>query len=311
MGRYIFLRLVGLAGVLVAVSMITFALMHNVPGGPFDFRIGDKVMPQDVKDVLNAHYGLDKPLAQQYLIFLGNALRLDFGTSFIYINRKVMDIYAERWPYTAQLGLLTLIFGGSAGLALGIAAAIKKNTWVDYMATVITMFSIVMPSFVLAILLQFVFVVKLGWLPSGGWDTPKQWILPVLCNSILPIAMLQRFVRSSMVDAMGSNYVRTARAKGVGEGAVMLIHVFKNALTPIITVGGPMIAGLLTGSFFVESMFRVPGVGSLSVSAIQQRDYTMIMATTLIWTGIIGVTYVLTDIAYAIADPRITFMESK
>jgi len=311
MGRYIFLRLVGLAGVLVAVSMITFALMHNVPGGPFDFRIGDKVMPQDVKDVLNAHYGLDKPLAQQYLIFLGNALRLDFGTSFIYINRKVMDIYAERWPYTAQLGLLTLIFGGSAGLALGIAAAIKKNTWVDYMATVITMFSIVMPSFVLAILLQFVFVVKLGWLPSGGWDTPKQWILPVLCNSILPIAMLQRFVRSSMVDAMGSNYVRTARAKGVGEGAVMLIHVFKNALTPIITVGGPMISGLLTGSFFVESMFRVPGVGSLSVSAIQQRDYTMIMATTLIWTGIIGVTYVLTDIAYAIADPRITFMESK
>jgi ABC-type dipeptide/oligopeptide/nickel transport system permease component len=311
MGRYVALRLLGLAGVLVAVSMVTFALMHNVPGGPFDARIGDKTMPQEIKDVLNRHYGLDRPLPEQYLVFLKNAIRLDFGSSFIYINRNVMDIYAERWPYTVQLGLLTLVFGGSAGLALGIGAAIKKNTWVDYVATIITMFAIVMPSFVLAVLLQFVFAVKLGWLPTGGWDTPKQWILPVLCNSIIPIAVLQRFVRSSMVDVMGSNYVRTARAKGVGETAVMLVHVLKNALTPIITVGGPMIAGLLTGSFFVESMFRVPGVGALSVSAIQQRDYTMIMATTLIWTALIGVTYVLTDIAYALADPRITFVKDK
>ncbi len=309
MGRYIVLRLLGLAGVLLAVSMVTFALMHNVPGGPFDARIGDKAMPQEIKEVLNRHYGLDRPLAEQYLVFLKNAVRLDFGSSFIYINRNVMDIYAERWPYTIQLGLLTLLFGGAAGLGLGIASAINKNTWVDYSGTFITMFCIVIPSFVLAVLLQFTFAVKLGWLPTGGWDTPKQWILPVLCNSIIPIAVLQRFVRSSMVEVMGSNYVRTARAKGVGESAVMLIHVFKNALTPIITVGGPMIAGLLTGSFFVESMFRVPGVGSLSVSAIQQRDYTMIMATTLIWTALIGVTYVLTDIAYALADPRITFVK--
>lgn len=311
MGRYITLRLLGLIGVMLAVSMVTFALMHSVPGGPFDTRMGDKIMPQAIKDALDRLYGLDKPVYQQYFIFLKNALRLDFGTSFIYINRNVMDIYAERWPYTAQLGLLTLIFGGSAGLGLGIAAAINKNTWVDYAGTFITMFCIVIPTFVLAVLLQFVFAVKLGWLPTGGWDTPKQWILPVLCNSIIPVAVLQRFVRASMVDVMGSNYVRTARAKGVGESAVMLIHVFKNALTPIITVGGPMIAGLLTGSFFVEAMFRVPGVGALSVSAIQQRDYTMIMATTLIWTAIIGLTYVLTDIAYALADPRITFVEDK
>jgi ABC-type dipeptide/oligopeptide/nickel transport system permease component len=153
--------------------------------------------------------------------------------------------------------------------------------------------------------------VKLGWLPTGGSDTVKQWILPVVCNSIIPIAVLQRFVRSSMVDAMGSNYVRTARAKGVNERGVMLVHVFKNALSPMITVGGPMVAGLLTGSFFVETMFRIPGVGSLSVSAIQQRDYTMIMATTLIWTGFISLTYVLTDVAYALVDPRVTFVEEK
>ena len=311
MGRYVAMRLFGLAGVLLAVSMITFGLMHSVPGGPFDARIGDKALPEEIRVVLNRHYGLDRPLVEQYLVFLKNAIRLDFGSSFIYVNRNVMEIYSERWPYTIQLGMLTLLFGGSAGLALGIGAAIKKNTWLDYVATVITMFAIVIPSFVLAVLLQFTFAVKLGWLPTGGWDRPIQWILPVACNSIIPIAVMQRFVRASMVDAMNSNYVRTARAKGVGETAVMLVHVLKNALTPIITVGGPMIAGLLTGSFFVESMFRVPGVGALSVSAIQQRDYTMIMATTLIWTTIIGVTYVLTDIAYALADPRITFVKDK
>jgi ABC-type dipeptide/oligopeptide/nickel transport system permease component len=311
MGRYIVLRLLGLIGVLLAVSLVTFVMMHSVPGGPFDTKMGDKPMPQAIKDALDRLYGLDKPLYQQYVVFVKNALRLDFGTSYVYINRKVTDIYLERWPYTLQLALLTLLFGGSAGIGLGILAAIKQNTWIDSLGTFITMFCIVIPTFVLAVLLQFFFSVKLGWLPTGGWDTPKQWILPVLCNSIIPIAVLQRFVRSSMVETMNSNYVRTARAKGVDERGVMLVHVFKNALSPIITVGGPMIAGLLTGSFFVEAMFRIPGVGSLSVSAIQQRDYTMIMATTLIWTAIISLTYMLTDIAYALVDPRIAFVEGK
>ena len=311
MGRYIFMRLLGLAGVMLAVSLVTFVLMHSVPGGPFDTKMGDKPMPQSVKDQIDKLYGLDRPLTEQYFVFIKNAIHLDFGTSYIYINRKVTDIYLERWPYTVELAVLTLIFGGAAGLGLGIIAAVKQNTWADYASTFITMFCIVMPTFVLAVLLQFVFAVKLGWLPTGGSDTVKQWILPVVCNSIIPIAVLQRFVRSSMVDAMGSNYVRTARAKGVSERGVMLIHVFKNALSPVITVGGPMVAGLLTGSFFVETMFRIPGVGSLSVSAIQQRDYTMIMATTLIWTGFISLTYVLTDIAYALVDPRVTFVEEK
>jgi len=311
MGRYVVMRLLGLVGVMLAVSLVTFVLMHSVPGGPFDTKMGDKPMPQAVKDQINKLYGLDRPLYEQYFVFIKNAVRLDFGTSYVYINRKVTDIYLERWPYTIKLAVLTLIFGGAAGLGLGIVAAIKQNTWADYASTFITMFCIVMPTFVLAVLLQFVFAVRLGWLPTGGSDTVKQWILPVVCNSIIPIAVLQRFVRSSMVDAMGSNYVRTARAKGVNERGVMLVHVFKNALSPMITVGGPMVAGLLTGSFFVETMFRIPGVGSLSVSAIQQRDYTMIMATTLIWTGFISVTYVLTDIAYALVDPRVTFVEEK
>jgi len=311
MGRYFLLRVLGLMGVMLAVSAITFGLMHSVPGGPFDTRMGNKPLPQEIKDQLNHLYGLDRPIYEQYFVFLKDALRLDFGTSYIYINRKVMDIYAERWIYSFQLAIMTLLVGGTAGLLLGIVAAVRQNSWVDYTATFITMFCIVIPTFVLAVMLQFTFAVKLGWFPTGGWDSPKQWVLPVLCNSIIPIAVLQRFVRSSMVEAMGSNYVRTAQAKGVSETAVMLVHVFKNALTPIITVGGPMIAGMLTGSFFVEVMFRIPGVGALSVSAIQQRDFTMIMATTLIWTALISVTYMLTDVAYAIADPRVTFVKEK
>jgi len=311
MGRYILSRIAGFLGVLLAVSLLTFILMHSVPGGPFDTKLGDKQMPQAIKDQLNHLYGLDKPLAEQYLVFLKNAVKLDFGYSFIYTNRKVLDIYLLQWPYTIQLAALTLLVGGSAGMLLGIAAAVKQNTWIDYVGTFITMFCIVIPTFVLAVLLQYVFCVKLGWFPTGGWENPKQWVLPVLCNSIVPIAVLQRFVRSSMVDAMSSNYVGTARAKGVAERGVMFTHVLKNALSPVVTVGGPMIASLITGSFFVESMFRVPGVGSYSVTAIQQRDYTMIMATTLIWTAIISLTYLLTDIVYAIIDPRVTIVKEK
>ncbi len=311
MGRYILMRLLGFFAVLLAVSALTFFLMHSVPGGPFDTKMGDKPMPQETKDQLNHLYGLDNPLWQQYFIFLKNAVRLDFGYSYIYINRKVLDIYVLQWPYTIQLAAMTLLVGGTAGLLLGIAAAIKQNTWVDYVGTFLTMFCIVIPTFVLAVLLQFVFCVKLGWFPTGGWENPKQWVLPVLCNSIVPIAVLQRFVRASMVDVMNSNYVRTARAKGVGERGVMFTHVLRNALSPVVTVGGPMAAGLVTGSFFVESMFRIPGVGAYSVTAIQQRDYTMIMATTMIWTTVISLTYLLTDLAYALIDPRVTFVKEK
>jgi ABC-type dipeptide/oligopeptide/nickel transport system permease component len=239
MGRYVVMRLVGLVGVMLAVSLVTFVLMHSVPGGPFDTKMGDKPMPQAIKDQINKLYGLDRPLYEQYFVFIKNAVRLDFGTSYIYINRKVTDIYLERWPYTIKLAVLTLIFGGAAGLGLGIVAAVKQNTWADYVSTFITMFCIVMPTFVLAVL-PAVRLRGQAWLAAHRrLGHVKQWILPVVCNSIIPIAVLQRFVRSSMVDAMGSNYVRTARAKGVNERGVMLVHVFKNALSPMITVGGP------------------------------------------------------------------------
>lgn len=313
MGRYLLSRIAGLAGVLLAVSAITFALMHAVPGGPFDAQALEhqQAIPEAIKQQLNAKFGLDRPLWEQYLVFLNNAVRLDFGYSFSSSGRTVVQILSDQWPYSIQLGLLTLAFSTVVGVGLGILAAIRPNTWLDYSGTAVSIVCLVMPSFVFAVLLQFVFAVRLGWVPTGGWNTPRQWVLPVLANSLGPILILQRFTRASMADVIRANYVRTARAKGIGERRVMLIHVFKNALTPLVTVGGPIAAGLITGSFFIESIFRIPGIGSYFVTSIQQRDYPMIMATTLAWTAIISVTFLITDLLYALADPRVTYLREQ
>jgi ABC-type dipeptide/oligopeptide/nickel transport system permease component len=204
-----------------------------------------------------------------------------------------------------------MLFSIVVGMGLGIAAGMNQGTWIDFTGTAVSLFCLAMPSFVLALLLQIVFALKLRWVPTGGWDEPKQWILPVLANSLGPILILQRFTRASVVDVIRSNYVRTARAKGLPASRVTFIHVFKNALTPIVTVGGPMLAGLITGSFFIESIFRIPGIGQFWVTAVQNRDYPLIMATTIAWTAIISLTYLLTDLAYAVIDPRVTYVREK
>jgi len=310
MVRYILTRIAGLFGVLFIVSVLTFALMHTVPGGPFDARALEKqqMIPENIKRQLNEKYGLNESIWKQYALFVRNAARLDFGYSMTYPNRTVTGIFSEQWSYSLQLGLLTFIFSVVVGIGLGIVSAIKPNTVFDYFGTGVSIFCLVIPSFVFAILLQVVFSVWLGWLPTGGWSSPKHWIMPVLANSLAPVLVLQRYTRESMRDAMKANYVRTARAKGLSKRRVMFVHVFKNALTPLLTVGGPLAAGLIVGSFFVESIFRIPGIGFYFVSAIGSRDYPMIMATTLIWTFIISLTYLLTDLLYALADPRVTLL---
>jgi ABC-type dipeptide/oligopeptide/nickel transport system permease component len=310
MFRYILTRIAGLLGVLFVVSVITFALMHTVPGGPFDARALEKqqMVPENIKRQLNEKYGLDEPVWKQYTLFVRNAVFLDFGYSMAYPNRTVIGIFREQWSYSLQLGLLTFIFSITVGVGLGISSAIKPNSILDYFGTGVSIFCLVIPSFVFAILLQVIFSVWLGWLPTGGWRTPRHWIMPVLANSLAPILVLQRYTRASMTDAMKANYVRTARAKGLSKKRIMFVHVFKNALTPLLTVGGPLAAGLIVGSFFVESIFRIPGIGFYFVSAIGSRDYPMIMATTLVWTLIISLSYLITDLLYALADPRVTLV---
>ena len=313
MARYIILRIAGLFGVLLIVSALTFGLMHTVPGGPFDARALEKqqMVPENIKRQLNEKYGLDQPIWKQYALFVRNAVLLDFGYSMAYPSRTVVGIFKEQWFYSLQLGLLTFIFSVIVGIGLGILSAIKPNSIFDYFGTSVSIFCLVIPSFVFAILLQVIFSVWLGWLPTGGWRTPWHWIMPVLANSLAPILVLQRYTRASMTDAMKANYVRTARAKGLSKTRIMFVHVFKNALTPLLTVGGPLAAGLIVGSFFVESIFRIPGIGFYFVSAIGNRDYPMIMATTLIWTFIISLAYLITDLLYALADPRVSLMKEE
>jgi ABC-type dipeptide/oligopeptide/nickel transport system permease component len=311
MARYLLGRIAGLVAVLVAVSAITFFLMHAVPMGPFDaMAVNANVqIPADMRAHLMELYGLDKPIWEQYLIFMKNAVRLDFGYSFYFQGQTVLQMLAKQWPYSIQLGLMTMAFSVLVGVPLGIAGAMNPKSPIDIFGTGVTIFCLATPSFVLAVLLQLVFSVQLHWVPTGGWTEPKQWILPVLANSLGPILILQRFTRASVADVLGSNYVRTARAKGMPARTVTFVHIFKNALTPLITVGGPMMAGLMVGSVFIEQIFRVPGVGQFFVTAVGKRDFPLIMATTLAWTTIISVAYLLTDLAYAVVDPRVTFVK--
>jgi ABC-type dipeptide/oligopeptide/nickel transport system permease component len=311
--RYVVTRLAGLVGVLLVVSGITFFLMHSIPGGPFDAMAmaHSQMIPEEIKVQLNAKFGLDRPIAIQFLSFLRNFVRMDFGYSFYNTGRTIMDIFKEHWPYSLRLGLYTLVFSLIIGGGLGIASAIRAGTWVDWTGTAVALFCLATPSFVLAILLQYVFAIKLKWIASTGVMNFKQWILPTIANSLGPILILQRFVRGSVADVMNSNYVRTARAKGLGERKVITVHVLKNALTPVVTVFGPVVAGLMMGSFFIEYLFRIPGIGKYFVNAIQNRDYPMIMATTMIWTVIISITYLITDLVYAAIDPRVTFVKGK
>ncbi|MFN8441755.1 MAG: ABC transporter permease [Caldilineaceae bacterium] len=312
MGRYMLSRLLGMIGVLLAVSMITFLLMHAVPGGPFDvIGMGQKMLPEELKQQLLHKYGLDRPLMEQYLLYLSNAVRFDFGYSFVQPGRTISGIIAEQWPASIQLGLLTLVFSLLVGGSLGVASAMNQNSWVDKLGTGVSIFCFVMPSFVFAYLLIILFSLVLKWLPTGGWDAPRQWIMPVLANSLGPILILQRYTRSSMVDVMSSNYVRTARAKGLSEARVTWIHILKNSLIPLITVGGPMVASLIVGSFFIESIFRIPGIGSFFVGALGTRDYPVIMGSTLLYTVVISVTYLFSDLLYALVDPRVTFVKEK
>jgi len=305
--RYILARLTGLIGVLLAVSALTFFLMHAIPGGPFDVMGGDKAVaiPEETRRQLMALYGLDRPVWQQYLIFLRNAAHLDFGYSFTSSGRTVLEIIRDQWPYSIQLGLLTLAFSTVVGMGLGIGAGIRPNSWIDHLGTTVSIICLVVPSFVFAVLLQFVFAVKLQWVPTGGWDSPRQWILPVLANSLGPILTLQRYTRSAVAEALHAPHVRTARAKGLSGARILFVHVLRNALTPIVTVAGPLVAHLIVGSFFVESIFRIPGIGFYWVTAIANRDYPMIMASTMVWTVLISLTYMVTDVLYALIDPRV------
>ena len=305
---YLLGRVTGIVVVFIIVSMLAFVLMHSVPGGPFDEEKAP--LPPAAKENILHKYGLDRPLWEQYGLYMWNALHGDFGISFQSPTETVIELIARTWPTSMQLGGLAILLAASIGLTSGILAAVNQNTWIDYVVTFISTLGITVPNFVIALWLLLVFVVGLGWLPTGGWPGSgtadlKTLILPVITLALGPSALVARYTRSSLVEVLHAEYIRTARAKGLREHAVVLGHALKNALIPLITILLPQIPNLITGTIFVEVIFRVPGLGKFFVSSIYLRDYPMIMATMLLVATLWSTTYLLSDILYTVVDPRI------
>lgn len=308
MARYILGRLVSLVFVLIAVSIIAFLLMHAVPGGPFD--VSERRLPEATRLAQLRKYGLDGPLWEQYLRYMSHALRGDFGVPFQSPTETVTGLIARTWPVTIKIGLPTILIAFSLGSLLGTIAALNQNSWLDYAVTFGATLGLVLPNFVVAIWLVLLFSVRFHWLPPGGWGAPRNYVLPVLAYSMAPTALVARYARASLLEAMRADHVRTARAKGLSERRVLLGHVARNGLIPFVTILVPEIPNILTGSIFIESTFRIPGLGRFFVTSTSSRDYPMILALVLLVAALWGFTYLLTDVIYTVIDPRIRLFGS-
>ena len=307
MARYVLGRIVGMVGVLIGVSIMIFLIMHAIPGGPFDnvpASKNERPIPEHIRQALLAKYGLDKPLYVQYIRYMTNALRGDFGVSF-HTGEPVSKFIARTWPISIQLGLLSVVVSWPIGILLGLLAGTRPNTWVDYITSVVVVTTFVTPVFVIGIVAIIIFAVELQWLPTGGWGEPKHWIMPAGIYVFTGVGGLARWVRVMMVDAMRADYIRTARAKGLRERRVVLRHAFKNASLPLVTILTPSLVNALLGSFFVETIFRIPGMGGATTMAIYNRDYPVIMTMILLFTFGVTIAYLITDLLYAWIDPRV------
>ena len=286
------------------VITITFFVMHAVPGGPF---MSEKAISKEAQAALEAKYGLDKPLTEQYFTYLKDIVtRFDFGPSLKQRGRQVIDVIVDGMRTSVKLGLIAAVMAAIFGVVLGALAALRRNTVLDKTIMVITTAFISMPSFIMGTFLLLFLSVKLGWVPANG-STGAGLVLPVITLSLSPMANITRLTRSSMLDVLGQDYIRTARAKGVSSRKIIFGHALKNSLIPVLTYVAPMLAFIVTGSMVVEQIFAVPGIGRQFVSSINNRDYTMIMGTTIVLASLIVIMNLVTDILYKVVDPRIDF----
>ena len=286
------------------VITLTFFVMRAVPGGPF---LGEKALTQEAMDALQAKYGLDKPLPQQYLTYLKDIVtRLDFGPSLKQRGRTVSEIIGQGLGVSVPLGLAAAAIATAAGLTLGAVAALRRNKLPDRLIMAATTAFVSMPSFIIGTFLLYLFAIELPILPANGAMAGGR-ILPIVTLALYPTAYITRLTRSSMLDVLGQDYIRTARAKGLSGGRILFGHALKNALLPVITYLGPMIANIVTGSLVVEQIFATPGIGRSFVSSISNRDYPMIMGTTIVLSVLIVTMNLLTDVVYKLVDPRIHF----
>ena len=303
---YILKRLALAIFTIWVVITITFFVMHAVPGGPF---ASEKATTPAVKAALEAKYGLDKPLSQQYWTYLKDVVtKFDFGPSLKQRGRMVTDIIGDGMKTSAKLGIMAAVGAAAVGIVLGAVAALRRNKFIDRLIMVITTAFVSMPAFIMGSLLLTLFAIKLGWLPANASAKAgvSGLILPVITLALYPGAYITRLTRSSMLDVLGQDYIRTAKAKGVSGGKIIFGHALKNSLIPVLTYFGPMLAYIVTGSLVVEKIFAVPGIGRAFVNSITGRDYPLIMGTTIILATLIVVMNLLTDILYKVVDPRIT-----
>lgn len=334
MTRYLVRRLLWIIPVLILISLVTFTMMKITPGGPFDTSAGGRELPPEVVATLQRKYHLDEPNWKQYLIYMGvlpsgynatgqpvfsGVLEGDLGPSYQYKGRSVTEIvfqappgrpwWESRFGRSAELGLFGFLLSVAIAIPLGVIAAIRHNSWVDYISLFVATIFVSTPSFVLAIFLMIIFGLWLSLLPivARNWVGVQPWILPIFCLGATHAAFVTRLTRATMLEVLRQDYIRTARAKGLRDRIIMVRHAIRNAMIPVATVLGPSLAGLITGTFFIETMFSFPGMGRLFVQSISQRDYSMILGTTLIFAFMIALANLTVDIVYAWLDPRISY----
>ena len=306
MYKFIIKRFLEAIPTLLILITISFFMMRLAPGSPFSTERG---LPPQIVEKIEAEYGLNKPMHEQYFTYLGNILQGDFGPSFKYKDYSVNELIEQALPVSATIGLLAFIFTTIVGVGIGTLAALKQNTWLDYSVMSTAMLGVIMPSFVLAPVLIYVFSIELGWLPAGGWHGGSwQYILlPMLSMSLLYIASFARITRGSMIETLNSNFIRTAKAKGLPFSTIVLRHALRPALLPVLSYMGPAFVGIITGSVVIETIFGLPGLGKLFVNGALNRDYSLVLGLTIL-IGFLTITFnAIVDILLAAIDPKIRY----
>ncbi|MGB7951227.1 MAG: ABC transporter permease [Candidatus Binatia bacterium] len=300
--RFLSKRLLHGIVVIWVVGTLTFVMLRLAPGGPFD---RERKLPPEVLANIEAKYHLNEPLISQYLRYITGVIHGDLGPSYKYLDRGVNRVIVDTFPTSALLGFLALIFALLLSFPAGLVAARFRNSWLDRCTMVAVTLGLSVPHFILGALLIWLFALHLGWLQAGRWDNTASMILPAVTLGAAPAAYLAGLLRSALIESLGEDFIRTARAKGLREGALLLKHALRNSLVPVLTVMGPLVAALVTGSFVVEYVFAIPGMGRFFITAVTDRDYPLIMGVTLVYTTLLIAANFLVDLLYTVTDPRI------
>lgn len=301
---YFIRRLAGAIPTLFLIIAVSFVLVRLAPGGPFD---KERKVPATVEAKLIEKYHLDEPLPQQFARYVAGLAQGDFGPSFKYPDRSVSELIGIGFPVSLTLGLSAIALALAAGIGLGIWAALRQNTWIDYLCVGTAMLGIAIPNYVFAPLMTLVFGLMLGWLPVNGWGEPRHMVLPILALAIPQVATITRLTRASMLEVLNSNFVRTARAKGLPEMVILLRHTIRAALLPVVSYLGPAVANIVTGSVIIEEIFRIPGIGRYFVQGAINRDYTMVLGVTILFGALIILCNLIADLCYSLLDPKVRY----